>query len=746
MIAIGRIKPGSTLYIPFDSFAGSTGASITITGFALADIKVYKDGSTTERASTSGYALLDTDGIDFDGITGIHGFSIDTSDNTTADFWACGARYFVVISTITVDGQTVSFLAASFNIGYDTAILNTFIATLATQVSFTINTGPAEDNALTGCLVVLHDQASAVQQANGLVIAYVGATKTVTLFAAPTFTITAKDNIAFMPPALVPATPGRVVVVDAAGLVDANAVKLGPTGAGTAQTARDVGASVLLSSGTGTGQAKLTAGYISPNWGDVGNPTTALALTGTTIATTQKVDIETIKTNPVVNAGTVTFPTTATLASTTNVTAGTITTVTNLTNAPTAGDLTATMKTSVTTAATAATPIAASVAGAVGSVAAGGITAATFAAGAIDAAAIATDAIGSAELAASAITEIQAGLSTLAAADVWAAATRTLTAGTNIVLAKGVGLTGLNDLSAAQVNAEADTALIDVGVTTTITGRIDVAIGTRLASAGYTVPPTVGAIADQVFDEILSDHLGANTTGAALNAAGSAGDPWITALPGAYSAGQAGRIVGDTLNATVGSRATAASVGELPTNTFLTTSLADADDAVLAAIAALNNLSAAGVRTAVGLAVANLDIQLADLPTNAELATALVTADDAVLAAIAALNNLSSAGAQAAAAAALTAYNAAVTGAAMTLTSGERNAAAIALLTMTSTMFEDTAPPKSFGTAVMKAVHRTRDNNGILEIYKADGTTLHASQTLGTDPGNEPIDSLTGAV
>jgi hypothetical protein len=46
-----------------------------------------------------------------------------------------------------------------------------------------------------------------------------------------------------------------------------------------------------------------------------------------------------------------------------------------------------------------------------------------------------------------------------------------------------------------------------------------------------------------------------------------------------------------------------------------------------------------------------------DLPTNAELATALGTADDATLAAIAALNNLSSAQAQTAAAAALTAYD-----------------------------------------------------------------------------------------
>jgi len=41
-----------------------------------------------------------------------------------------------------------------------------------------------------------------------------------------------------------PATTGRSMVVDAAGLVDANVVKLGPTGSGTAQTARDVGGNV----------------------------------------------------------------------------------------------------------------------------------------------------------------------------------------------------------------------------------------------------------------------------------------------------------------------------------------------------------------------------------------------------------------------------------------------------------------------------------------------------------------------
>lgn len=41
-----------------------------------------------------------------------------------------------------------------------------------------------------------------------------------------------------------PATSGRSMVVDAAGLVDANMVKAGPTGSGSTQTARDIGATL----------------------------------------------------------------------------------------------------------------------------------------------------------------------------------------------------------------------------------------------------------------------------------------------------------------------------------------------------------------------------------------------------------------------------------------------------------------------------------------------------------------------
>lgn len=115
MLHLGGVPASSTLYIPFETVDG-TGAGVTISGFAVGDIKIYKNGSTTERASTSGFALLDTDGIDFDGVTGLHGFSIDLSDNSDAGFYSVGAQYWVVLNTITLSGVAITPLTATFRI------------------------------------------------------------------------------------------------------------------------------------------------------------------------------------------------------------------------------------------------------------------------------------------------------------------------------------------------------------------------------------------------------------------------------------------------------------------------------------------------------------------------------------------------------------------------------------------------------------------------------------------------------
>lgn len=130
----------------------------------------------------------------------------------------------------------------------------------------------------------------------------------------------------------------------------------------------------------------------------------------------------------------------------------------------------------------------------------GGIVAASFGAGAIDAAAIADNAIGALELAAGAASEI-----------------------------------------ATAVRAELATEL----------ARVDAAISTRLATAGYTAPPSIAEIVDATFDELLAGHAIPASAGAALSAAGGAADPLLNAVPGAYAAGTAGYILGNLPDRTV---------------------------------------------------------------------------------------------------------------------------------------------------------------------------------------------------
>ena len=113
-----------------------------------------------------------------------------------------------------------------------------------------------------------------------------------------------------------------------------------------------------------------------------------------------------------------------------------------------------------------------------------------------------------------------------------------------------------------------------------------------------TFPGTVSSLtAAGVWQTDVSGYTTAGQAGTYLKGAGSSGDPWSSALPGSYAAGTAGYIVGTNLNATVSSR--------------------------LASSSYTAPLDAAGVRSAVGLASANLDTQLGDLPTAAENADAV---------------------------------------------------------------------------------------------------------------------------
>ncbi len=83
---------------------------------------------------------------------------------------------------------------------------------------------------------------------------------------------------------------------------------------------------------------------------------------------------------------------------------------------------------------------------------------------------------------------------------------------------------------------------------------------TAIAANGVTATSlSSGAltdIEDAVWNTVLASHLTAGSTGEALNdaAMGAGSDPWGTALPGAYSAGEAGFILGTNLDALITSR------------------------------------------------------------------------------------------------------------------------------------------------------------------------------------------------
>lgn len=142
-------------------------------------------------------------------------------------------------------------------------------------------------------------------------------------------------------------------------------------------------------------------------------------------------------------------------------------------------------------------------------------------------------------------------------------------------------IAGLNNLSAAQVNAEVDTALADYDAPTKaeldagLAGLNDIDATEAQAAAAAALAaynaategdvtglsiPTAATIADAVWDEATAGHATAGSTGAALTAAGNAGDPWGTLLPGAYGAGTAGAIVGGWDDSVFTAVATAAAV------------------------------------------------------------------------------------------------------------------------------------------------------------------------------------------
>jgi hypothetical protein len=219
------------------------------------------------------------------------------------------------------------------------------------------------------------------------------------------------------------------------------------------------------------------------------------------------------------------------------------------------------------------------VSGSIGSVGTGGISSGSFAADAINAAALASDAG----------TEIGTA--------VWATTTRELTSGANIALAKGTGVTGLNDLDAAGVRSAVGLA----------SANLDTQIGTLATASNLatvagdldTEIASIKAATDKLNDTLENDAGTYRFTANALEQAPSGTGASAASIVAAMFTVDTGETEADAVAGSV--------VYEIVQNSG----------------GGGGGLDAAGVRAAIGMASANLDTQLAAIVTDtAEIGTA----------------------------------------------------------------------------------------------------------------------------
>jgi hypothetical protein len=365
----------------------------------------------------------------------------------------------------------------------------------------------------------------------------------------------------------------------------------------------NVGGNVVGSVASVTGAVGSVTGAVGSVTGNVGGNVvgSVASVTARVTANTDQLAGQTVT----AGAG-VTFP--SSVASPTNITAGTITTATNLTNAPTAGDFTAAMKTSLN----AATP--ASVTGAVGSVTGnvGGNV---------------VGSVGSVVARVTANTDELAGQTVTAAAGVTfpssvASPTNITTVGAvsgavgsvtgnvggNVVgsVASVVGDVGGNVVGSvasvtARVTANTDqlagqtvTAAAGVTFPTSVASPTNITAGTITTATNLTNAPTSGD-----FTAAMKTSLNAATPASVTGAVGS-----VTGAVGSVTGNVGGNVTGS-----VGSVAS----GGITSGSFATDAIdanALAANAVAEIQSGLSTLTAAGVRSAVGLASASLDTQL----------------------------------------------------------------------------------------------------------------------------------------
>lgn len=112
----------------------------------------------------------------------------------------------------------------------------------------------------------------------------------------------------------------------------------------------------------------------------------------------------------------------------------------------------------------------------------------------------------------------------------------------------------------------------DIGVAGAGLTAADDAVMTRLGSpAGASIAADIAAVKAETAtivadtNELQTDWADGGRLDLLLDGASSAGDPWTTALPGSYTSGQAGYIIGNSIDAAISSRASQSSLDDVPT-------------------------------------------------------------------------------------------------------------------------------------------------------------------------------------
>ena len=226
------------------------------------------------------------------------------------------------------------------------------------------------------------------------------------------------------------------------------------------------------------------------------------------------------------------------------------------------------------------------------------------------------------------------------------------------------------------------------------------------------------------YDEVTDSAEAIRDRGDAAWITGAGGDPWATSLPGAYSAGTAGNIIGNRMDAAVTTRATPTQV-----NTECDTALADVG--LTTTVTGRIDAAISTRSTYAGADTSGTTTLLSRVPTTASSQTSVDTLATYVDTEVAAIK--------------------AKTDQLTFTTPGKVDASATMALSGTDlNSIADTLLKRDWnsvtGEAAYSALNAFRmlrnvwsSAGGTLTVKKEDGSTTAWTRTLSTDPAAEPI-------